>query len=142
MEDPFKLLEMNKVSISPHIITILKSCGFISMNDLASFKPADIPNLKDDVRNVLGTDQYCAKLDEAAKLATFGPVFCNNPQGFKFLSGERKQLETISSKAGQLKGVNKNLILSLDNSLKSLVKKSATAGNFLDRFHNLKQFVH
>ena len=82
------------------------------MNDLASFKSTDIPSLEDDVRNVLGTDQYYSKLEDAAKLAIFGPVFLNNPQALKFLSGERKQLETISSKAGQLVGVNKKLILS------------------------------
>ena len=82
------------------------------MNDLASFKSTDITSLEDDVRNVLGTDQYYSKLEDAAKLAIFGPVFWNNPQALKFLSGERKQLETISSKAGQLVGVNKKLILS------------------------------
>ena len=111
------------------------------MNDLASFKSTDIPSLEDDVRNVLGTDQYYSKLEDAAKLATFGPVFWNNPQAFKFLSGERKQLETISSKAGQLVGVNKKLILSLDNPLKSIVRKSTTTSNFLVKFHNLFKFL-
>ena len=127
MDDPFKLLEKNQVSISPHIVTILKSCGYISLQDLANFKSADILGLEDDVRNVLATEDYCSKLDEEAKLTTFGPVFCTKPAAFKFLSGERKQLQTISIKAGQLCSGNKKLVRSLSET----VNRSST-GNLLN----------
>jgi hypothetical protein len=67
--------------------------GFTSFRAISKIDAKMITTIETTIRSLYGEPKYFDTIDEADKVAKFGPFFCKNPAGFILLPGEIATLE-------------------------------------------------
>lgn len=88
IKDVFSILESFGAELSPHLVHILKICGYNSIRAICKIIIDKIKSIETFIRELFSdksqVDDSCIK-DE--KVSKFGPLFWNNPDKFTFTLG-------------------------------------------------------
>lgn len=89
----FSILESYGAELSPHIVFVLKTSGYVSFRALSKITAEKIVEIQKFIQTLFSDKTLTDKLSKEDKISQFGPLYWNKPERFMFTLGDSDSIQ-------------------------------------------------
>lgn len=89
----FSILESYGAELSPHIVFVLKTSGYVSFRALSKITAEKILEIQKFIQTLFSDKTLTNQLSKEDKISQFGPLFWNKPERFMFTLGDSDSIQ-------------------------------------------------